>query len=113
MIGWLGLFRGIAGKLADAYLAREQAKTDAERMAADVQIEALRGRLASKDNPGLQLAVAIVAIAMALHIAAVVLVSVIPALGWTIHALPYPMNEWQGSIILSMFGLAAVGRFFR
>ena len=113
MIGWLGLFGSVASKLADAYKARDNAKTDADRMAADVQIEALRGRLASKDNPGLQWAVAIVAVAMALHIAAVVLVSMIPALGWTIHALPHPMNEWQGSIILSMFGLAAVGRFFR
>lgn len=113
MIGWLGLFGGIAKQLAAAYTARENAKTDADRIAADVQIEALRGRLASKDNAGLQWAVAIVAVAMAVHIAAVVLVSMIPALGWTIHALPYPMNEWQGSIVLSMFGLAAVGKFFR
>lgn len=113
MIGWLSVFGGIAGKLATAYAARENAKTDADRIAADVQIKALETKLASKDNTGLQWAVAIVAVAMAVHIAAVVLVSMIPALGWTIHALPYPMSEWQGSIILSMFGLAAVGSFFR
>lgn len=112
-MNWLALFGGLAGKLAAAYTARENAKTDAERMAADVQIKALEGRLASKDNVGLQWAVAIVAIAMALHIAAVVFVSIVPSLGWTIHALPYPMNDWQGSVILSMFGLSAVGRFFR
>jgi len=103
----------VASRLIAAMIARENAKTDAERAAADVQIEALRGRLASRDNVGLQWAVAIVAVAMACHIAAVVFVSMVPALGWTIHALPYPMNEWQGSIVLSMFGLAAVGRFFR
>jgi len=113
VIGWLGIFGSVTSQLAKAYTARENAKTDADKIAADVQIEALRGRLASKDNLGLQWAVAIVAVAMAVHIAAVVVVSMIPALGWTIHALPYPMNEWQGSIIMSMFGLAAVGRFFR
>lgn len=102
-----------AAQLVKWLQKREDAKTDAERAAADVQIEALRGRLASRDNVGLQWAVAIIAVSMALHIAAVVVVSMVPALGWTIHALPYPMNEWQGSIVLSMFGLAAVGRFLK
>lgn len=113
LLSWFKIGLSVADKLAAAYEAKQNAKTDAERIAADVQIEALRGRLASRDNVGLQWAVAIVAIAMAVHIAAVVLVSMIPALGWTIHALPHPMNEWQGSIVLSMFGLVAVGRFFR
>lgn len=108
MIWWTA-----AAQLAKWLQKREDAKTDAERAAADVQIEALRGRLASRDNRGLQWAVAIVALSMSLHIVAVALVSAVPALGWTIHALPYPMNEWQGSIVLSMFGLAAVGRFMR
>lgn len=108
MIWWTA-----AAQLAKWLQKREDAKTDAERAAADVQIEALRGRLASRDNRGLQWAVAIVALSMSLHISAVVFVSMIPALGWVIHALPHPMNEWQGSIVLSMFGLAAVGRFLR
>lgn len=30
-------------------------------------------------------------------------------LGWTVHTLPAPMNQWQGTIILSLFGLSAVG----
>ena len=102
-----------AAQLVKWLQKREYAKTDAERAAADVQIEALRGRLASRDNVGLQWAVAIIAVSMALHIAAVALVSAIPAIGWTVHALPYPMNDWQGSIVLSMFGLAAVGRFLK
>lgn len=102
-----------AAQLVKWLQKREDAKTDAERAAADVQIEALRGRLASRDNAGLQWAVAIIAMAMALHMAAVAFVSAVPTIGWTVHALPAPMNEWQGSIVLSMFGLAAVGRFFR
>ena len=103
----------LASRLAAAFVARENATTDATRAAADVQIKALETKLASHDNPALQWAVGIVAVAMAVHIALVVLVSCLPWLGWTIHALPAPMNEWQGSIILSMFGVAAVGKFFR
>lgn len=110
---WFNLLGGLAGKLADAYKAKAAAQTDEARIAADVQIKALETKLASKDNPALQWAVGIVAVAMALHIALVALVSCAPWLGWTIHALPAPMNEWQGSIILSMFGVAAVGKFFR
>jgi hypothetical protein len=107
------LWFSIAKRLADAYMARETAKTDGDRIAADVQIKALETKLASRDNPALQWACGIVAVAMAVHIALVVMVSCLPWLGWTIHALPAPMNEWQGSIILSMFGVAAVGKFFR
>lgn len=110
---WFSLLGGVAGKLAAAYTARENAKTSADRIAADVQIKAMETKLASRDSPALQWAVGIVAVAMAVHIALVVLVSCAPWLGWTIHALPSPMNEWQGSIILSMFGVAAVGKFFR
>lgn len=113
MIAWLGLFRGIAGKLADAYLAREQAKTDAERMAADVQIEALRGRIASKDNALVQWGLGIAALAMCSHAAAVAVVSMVPGLGWVIDALPPAYAEMQKAIILSGFGLVAVGKFFR
>jgi hypothetical protein len=52
-------------------------------------------------------------VALCGHVAAVVIASTFPALGWTVHALPAPMNEWQGHIILSLFGLAAVARVFR
>lgn len=110
---WLALFGGIAGKLATAYTARENAKTDAERIAADVQIEALRGRLASKDNPLVQWGLGLVALAMCAHAAAVAVVSMVPGLGLVIDALPPVYAEMQKAIILSGFGLVAVGRFFR
>ena len=103
----------VAGQLVRLFTARQAATSDAERAAADVQIAALQTKLASRDNAGLQWAVAIIALAMAVHIVAVVVVSMIPALGLVVHALPSPMNEWQGSIVMSMFGLAAVGKFFR
>lgn len=113
MIGWLSVFGSVSAKLADAFKARENAKTDAERMAADVQIEALRGRLASKDNTLVQWGLGIAAIAMCSHAAAVAVVSMVPGLGWVIDALPPAYAEMQKAIILSGFGLVAVGKFFR
>jgi hypothetical protein len=108
---------GIPDQLRRAYEARLAAENDAERLAIDAQIEAMKiaqiNRLATPDNPGLRAAIAIVALALSLHLAAVVTASVFPALGWTVHALPPPMNDWQGAILLSLFGLSAVTRIFR
>lgn len=112
-MSWLALFGGIASKLAAAYTARENAKTDADRIAAEVQIKALETKLASRDNPLLQLGLGVVALAMCSHAAAVAFVSIIPWLGWSIDALPPVYAEMQKSIILSGFGLVAVGKFFR
>lgn len=102
-----------ANQLVKWLTKREQAKTDVERMAADVQIEALRVRLASKDNPLVQWALGIVALAMCGHAAAVAVVSMVPGLGLVIDALPPVYAEMQKAIILSGFGLVAVGKFFR
>lgn len=110
---WLTMFGGVAKKLLAAVSARENAKTDAERIAADVQIEALRGRLASKDNKLVQVGLGIAAIAMCSHAAAVAVVSIFPGWGIVIDALPPAYAEMQKAIILSGFGLVAVGKFFR
>ena len=107
------IWLSVASKLASAYLARDNATTDAARAVADVHIKALETKLASRDNPALQWAVGIIALAMAVHIALVVVVSCLPGLGWTIHALPAPMNEWQASVVMSFFGIAAIGKIFR
>ena len=112
-MSWLAIFGGVAAKLAAAYTARENAKTDADRIAADVQIKALEGKLASRDNRLIQLGLGIVALAMCGHAAAVAAVSVVPWLGLSIDALPPVYAEMQKSIILSGFGLVAVGKFFR
>lgn len=50
---WLALFGGIAGKLAAAYAARENAKTDAERIAADVTIKQLEARRDALQSGGM------------------------------------------------------------
>lgn len=108
---------GIPDQLRRAYEAKLAAETDADRLAAEAQIRALEiaqaNRLATSDNAGVRWAIGIVALALCGHVAAVVIASAVPALGWTVHALPPPMNDWQGSIILSLFGLSAVRAIFR
>ena len=108
---------GIPEQLRRAYEAKLNAANDSDRLLAESRIRALEiaqaNRLATSDNLGLRLAIAIVALALALHLAAVAVASVFPGLGWTVHALPAPMNEWQGTILLSLFGLSAVTRIFK
>lgn len=108
---------GLPEQLRRAWEVKLAAENDADRLVAESTIRALEiaqaNRLATPDNRGLRLAIAIVALSLALHLAAVVVASTFPVLGWTVHALPYPMNEWEGTIILSLFGLSAVGQFTR
>jgi hypothetical protein len=108
---------GIADQLRRAYEAKLTAQNDADRLAAESTIRALEiardNRLATTDNWGVRLAIGIVAVAMCGHAAAVALVSAFPTLGWTVQAMPPVYAEMQRSIILSMFGLAAVSRVFR
>lgn len=108
---------GLADQLRRAYEAKLAAETDAERLAVETQIRALEiaqaNRLATTDNLGVRWAIGIVAVALCGHVACVVIASALPSLGWTVHALPAPMNEWQGTIILSLFGLSAIRSVFR
>ena len=104
---------GIPDQLRRAYEAKLAAGNDADRIAAEVEIARLQNRLATSDNPVLRLAIGIIALAMALHLALVVFVSAFPFWGWTVHALPAPMNDWQASIILGFFGLSALNKLFR
>lgn len=109
-MNWLlSLFGGgLAEQLRRAYEAKLTAANDADRIAAEVTIARLQNRLADRGNRGLQWAVALIALAMGGHLAAVAFVSAFPFWGWTVHALPPPMNDWQGQIVLGLFGLSAV-----
>jgi hypothetical protein len=108
---------GLGEQVRRAYEAKLNAANDADRLAAESTIRALEiaqaNRLATSDNAGVRWAIGIVALALCGHVAAVVIASAIPGLGWTVHALPAPMNQWQGNIILSLFGLSAVAKVFR
>lgn len=123
MIGWL-TSRGagaILGRLFDLYERRARANSDLERQKIDAEIRALeieRDTIAATRPPG-SLTARVAAVLMllaglgpALHYGAVCLDSAFPGLfpGWTVHALPPPMDEWQGWIILSLFGVTALLR---
>lgn len=127
MIGILGRWllgggvSAIGDQLRRAYQAKLDAQNDSERIAADIEIKRLEAELAAhseavsirKATVGqweMRLIVFMAGFPPAAHFAAVCLDSALPGLfpGWTVHALPPPMDQWQGSIILSLFGLAAV-----
>lgn len=111
---------GLAEQMRLAFEARTSAATEADRLVAESRIRALEiaqaNRLATPDNPGVRLAIGIVALAMCGHAAAVAFVSAFPSIGWTVQAMPPVYAEMQKAIILSMFGLAGfstVARLFR
>ena len=104
---------GLFDRLADAMAARQNAQTEQERIAAEIEIARIRsvqgrGRL-------FDLLVFLAGLPLVLHLGCVALVSAVPGWfpGWTVHALPAPMDDWQGQIILSLFGLAGLARVLR
>lgn len=112
---WLQLLfgAGIPEQLRLAYQARLDAQTDEARLAADLQIARLQNRLAQPGNRLLQFAIGLAALAVCGHLFAVAFVSALPMFGWTVHALPAPMNEWQREIILGLFGLGGLSLALR
>lgn len=108
---------GIPDQMRRAYEAKLAAENDQDRLAAESTIRALEiaqaNRLATPENPMVRLAVGLAAVGVCGHVAAVCFVSAFPMFGWTVHALPAPMNEWQREIVLGLFGLAGVGAVAR
>jgi hypothetical protein len=94
--------------LRRAYEARLTAQNDDARIAAEVQIVRLQNRLAQPGNGLLQMLIGLAALGVCGHLFAVAFVSALPAIGWTVHALPAPMNDWQREIILGLFGLGGL-----
>lgn len=52
MIWWVSVFGGLAKKLTEAYVAKEDALTSRERISADVQIKQLEARQAAVISGG-------------------------------------------------------------
>lgn len=122
VVSWLvgGGAASIARRLAAAYAARENAATEAARIEAEVRIRAIEAeqeaalrvaetRRATAGQWEMRLLVLVAGLPAALHFGAVCLDSALPGLfpGWVVLALPGPMADWQGSILLSLFGLSA------
>ena len=120
LISWLagGGIDKILSRLTAARAAELAAQTDTDRLAAKVQVQAIEAELeAHRETTALRrqtagqwemrLLVLLTGLPCALHFGAVCLVSMAPGLGWVIQRLPAPMDEWQGRILLSLFGLSA------
>ncbi|KAB2803287.1 hypothetical protein F9L06_03780 [Brucella anthropi] len=109
----------LMGALTRAYELKLKAENDQQRLVADTaiadinrQIDAARNakeiRLASVGFWEMRLITAVIAGCFALHLLLVTLDTCF-ALGWKIAKFPAPFDEWEGMILLSFFGIQAVG----
>lgn len=109
----------LMGALTRAYEMKLKAENDQQRLVADTaiadinrQIDAARNakeiRLASVGFWEMRLITAVIAGCFALHLLLVTLDTCF-ALGWRIAKFPAPFDEWEGMILLSFFGIQAVG----
>ncbi len=115
------LFAGpLIGALSKAYEAKLAADNDESRLVADVAIEDIKRQIADRDAAKeirlatatfweMRLVTALVAGCFALHLLLVTLDTCF-ALGWRVSAFPSPFDQWEGTILLSFFGVQAVGK---
>lgn len=121
---WSALFRFITGdllgKLAEAYQARLRAQNETEKLVADVAIKdierqmadraaAKEVRLATAGFWEMRLLTFLIAAPFVLHLNLVALDTNF-RLGWRIPAFPSPFDAWEGTILLSFFGVHVVGQ---
>lgn len=122
IISWLvgGGIAKITKSLQEAYQMKLKAQNDADKLAADMMIEQLKGEMQSalqaaeirKMTSGfweMRLVTFIIALCFTGHLVAVS-VDTIFKLGMMVPAFPHPFDEWQGAILLSFFGIYTIGR---
>lgn len=112
----------LAGQLRQAYEAKLKASNETERLIADVAIKDVERQIADRQAAKevrvatagfweMRLITAVIAGCATLHYAAVTLDTVF-RFGWGIPKFPPPFDEYQGTILLSFFGVQAVGMGF-
>lgn len=116
------LFRWLTGGALSRILStvdkRIDAQTDREKLKADIIQEAYRTRGDWMRAGGFWLML-IFAAPLALWWAAVIAYSIFWCAGcafpqaWTIAALPAPLSEWAGLIVVSIFGVLGIDRLKR
>jgi hypothetical protein len=118
LLKWLS--GDVLGKLTEAYTTAKTSAVESERVKAGVlekQIEAevsarqaaLQVRLATAGFWEMRLITAIIAGCFTLHLVLVTLDTCF-ALGWRIAKFPPPFDEWEGTILLSFFGVFAASK---
>lgn len=109
---------GLLDRILDTVDAKLRAESDRERIKADLIAEHYRQRPGFMAAGGFWLML-IFALPLAFWWAAVLVYSVLWCQGcaypqsWTIAALPAPLDEWAGLIIVSIFGVIGITRLRR
>lgn len=107
---------GVLGRVMDTIDRRMELSVDKERVKGEIIKESYRSRADWMRAGGFWLMLAF-ALPLALWWAAVLLYSVLWCSGcaypqdWSIAALPAPLDDWAGMIIVSIFGVIGVSRF--
>lgn len=113
LLGWLS--SGVLDRILDTVDKRLDAQTDREAVKGEIIKQAYRSRADWMNAGGFWLMLAFAA-PLALWFAAVCLYSILWCAGcaypqaWTVAALPPPLDEWAGLIIVSIFGVMGVSR---
>lgn len=116
VLGWLT--GGVLDRVLDTVDRRIDAESDREKIKSEIIKEAYRQRGDWMRAGGFWLML-IFAAPLGLWWAAVVAYSVVWCAGcaypqeWTIAALPAPLDEWAGLMIISIFGVLGVDRLRR
>lgn len=114
ILNWLG--GGVLDRALDTVDRKIAAETDREALKAQVILEHYRQRADYMRAGGLWLML-LFAVPLALWWAAVLVYSVLWCAGcaypqdWTIAALPQPLNDWAGLIVMAIFGVIGLERF--
>jgi hypothetical protein len=112
VFSWLTGGGGIQA-LASTYAKYKDSAVESERtkaMLAKAQLDAILSvRLATAGHWEMRVMTFCIAFPFVFHLVSVWLDTQFK-LGWRINAFPAPFNEWEGAILLSFFGIQAVGR---
>ena len=109
---------GVLDRVLSTVDRKIAAETDREALKADIIREHYRSRADFMRAGGLWLML-LFAVPLGIWWGGVCLYSLLWCAGcafpkpWTIAALPEPLNEWAGLIIVSIFGVVGVTRFRR
>lgn len=121
---WTALIRWITGdlvgQLTKAYEAKLRAENDTQKMIADAAIKSIEAQMQAKAQATeirlatagfweMRLITAVIAGCFAFHLLLVTLDTCF-AFGWGIPKFPQPFDEWQGTILLSFFGVQVAGQ---
>lgn len=116
LLNWLG--GGVLDRILDTVDKKVQSETDREKLKVDIVLEYYRTRSDYMRAGGLWLML-IFAVPLAMWWAAVLIYSIFWCAAcaypqaWSIAALPAPLDEWAGLIVLSIFGVIGIDRLKR